>query len=340
MVALAQRVEAIPCAHDLEAAVRELRLIAEHKPRYNRRSRLPRAGAVGAADRGAVPAAVGGAAGPAGRRGVPRARSPTGGPPTPRWPPSTSRCRCASAPPGCRRACSGTACALAGMGRCGAPCTGAQSRRRVRLDRRGLPRRRRRATPAPWSPRCWPGWTGWPPRSGTRTPRCSATGSPSWSGRCAAGSGWSRWPPCPSSCSPGPTATAAGSCPWSAAGRLVAAGLRAARARRSAARWPACWPPPRPPTGPDGELAASVDETELVLRWMEKPGTRLVELTGTLACPAPGTGAYSAFLDPGRGRPRRARPVRRRAVAGHARAARAGRPRAGRPAGRPASIPA
>ncbi len=41
MVGLAQRVEAIPCAHDLEAAVRELRLIAEHKPRYNRRSRFP-----------------------------------------------------------------------------------------------------------------------------------------------------------------------------------------------------------------------------------------------------------------------------------------------------------
>jgi DNA polymerase-3 subunit epsilon len=51
------------------------------------------------------------------------------------------------------------------------------------------------------------------------------------------------------------------------------------------------------PAGPDDEAAASVDETELVLRWMEKPGTRLVELTGTLASPAPGTGAYSRFLD-------------------------------------------
>jgi DNA polymerase III subunit epsilon len=50
------------------------------------------------------------------------------------------------------------------------------------------------------------------------------------------------------------------------------------------------------PTGPDGELAASVDETELVLRWMEKPGTRLVELDGILACPAPGTGAFTGFL--------------------------------------------
>jgi DNA polymerase-3 subunit epsilon len=51
------------------------------------------------------------------------------------------------------------------------------------------------------------------------------------------------------------------------------------------------------PSGPDDEAAASVDETELVLRWMEKPGTRLVELTGTLASPAPGTGAYTTFLD-------------------------------------------
>jgi DNA polymerase III subunit epsilon len=41
MVALAERVDPIPCAHALEAAVRELRLIAVHKPRYNRRSKYP-----------------------------------------------------------------------------------------------------------------------------------------------------------------------------------------------------------------------------------------------------------------------------------------------------------
>ena len=90
------------------------------------------------------------------------------------------------------------------------------------------------------------------------------------------------------------------------------------------------------PTGPDGELAASVDETELILRWMEKPGTRLVELTGTLASPAPGTGAFNAFLarveagradrDPfadGRSLGTRARPERVTAGAG----ARLGSPR-------------
>ncbi|MBW9216595.1 DEDD exonuclease domain-containing protein [Mumia sp. zg.B53] len=41
MVALATRVEGITCATALEAQVRELRLIAHHKPPYNRRSRHP-----------------------------------------------------------------------------------------------------------------------------------------------------------------------------------------------------------------------------------------------------------------------------------------------------------
>jgi DNA polymerase III subunit epsilon len=41
MVGLAERVDAIACAHPLEAEVRELRLIAEHKPPYNRRSVFP-----------------------------------------------------------------------------------------------------------------------------------------------------------------------------------------------------------------------------------------------------------------------------------------------------------
>lgn len=41
MIGAAERVEAVPCAHALEAAVRELRLIAAHSPPYNRRSRNP-----------------------------------------------------------------------------------------------------------------------------------------------------------------------------------------------------------------------------------------------------------------------------------------------------------
>jgi DNA polymerase-3 subunit epsilon len=41
MVRLAARVRPVPCPTALEAEVRELRLIAAHRPRYNRRSRFP-----------------------------------------------------------------------------------------------------------------------------------------------------------------------------------------------------------------------------------------------------------------------------------------------------------
>lgn len=41
MITAAERVEAIECAHSLEAEVRELRIIAAQKPPYNRRSKYP-----------------------------------------------------------------------------------------------------------------------------------------------------------------------------------------------------------------------------------------------------------------------------------------------------------
>ena len=55
---IAESVSPIVCATTLEAEVRELRLIAEHKPRYNRRSRNPEKAPVGQAHRRAVPPAV------------------------------------------------------------------------------------------------------------------------------------------------------------------------------------------------------------------------------------------------------------------------------------------
>src|SRR3712207_4328445 len=78
-------------------------------------------------------------------------------------------------------------------------------------------------------------------------------------------------------------------------GRLVSAGVtpRGASVRATLA---GLLSTAETPLGPDGEIAASVDETELVLRWMEKPGTRLRQLDGTLASPAPGTGPFSRFL--------------------------------------------
>jgi DNA polymerase-3 subunit epsilon len=44
MIGIAERITPIVCATGLEAEVRELRLIAEHKPRYNRRSKFPERG--------------------------------------------------------------------------------------------------------------------------------------------------------------------------------------------------------------------------------------------------------------------------------------------------------
>ena len=41
MLAAAEKVDAVECAHGLEAEVRELRLIAAHAPPYNRRSKFP-----------------------------------------------------------------------------------------------------------------------------------------------------------------------------------------------------------------------------------------------------------------------------------------------------------
>ena len=41
MVGISERVDHVECAHPLEAEVRELRLLAAHQPRYNRRSKFP-----------------------------------------------------------------------------------------------------------------------------------------------------------------------------------------------------------------------------------------------------------------------------------------------------------
>ena len=73
MVGIAERVDAIACAHPLEAEVRELRLIAEHKPRYNRRSRFPERAQLAEADRASpIPRLSVGTPGRRRRRDLPR----------------------------------------------------------------------------------------------------------------------------------------------------------------------------------------------------------------------------------------------------------------------------
>ncbi|WP_206340306.1 DEDD exonuclease domain-containing protein [Blastococcus litoris] len=294
MVALSQRVDAIPCAHDLEAAVRELRLIAEHKPRYNRRSRFPeralwvrlteepfprlsvvRRVRPGAGvflgpfpDRRAADAAVA-----AVHEALPLRQCTTRI--SPRVPTS--------------------ACVLFGMGRCGAPCTGAQSVEEyasiasvfraavdhdpadlvapllARVER--LAGEERYEDAAVLRDR-----VAVLVRAVRRRQRLESLAAvPELVLARADGSGG-----------------------WHLSvvrrGRLVAAG-GAPQGTSVRGTLPGLLASAETLLGPEEELAATVDETELIMRWMEKPGTRLVELTGTLACPAPGTGGFSSFLE-------------------------------------------
>ena len=52
-------------------------------------------------------------------------------------------------------------------------------------------------------------------------------------------------------------------------------------------------PPPRP-----GHPAALTEETEILLRWLESPGVRIVELDGTWTCPVGGAGLIRSRLEP------------------------------------------
>jgi DNA polymerase III subunit epsilon len=293
MVALTQRIETIPCAHDLEAAVRELRLIAQHKPRYNRRSRFPeRALWVRLTEEPFPRLSV-----------VRRVRPGAGvflGPFPDRRAADAAVAAVHDAIP--LRQCTsrlslkvlGAACALAGMGRCGAPCTGAQSPEEyaaiadvfgaavagdphplitpllARVDR--LAAEERYEDAAVLRDR-----VAGLVRAVRRRQRLESLAA------------------VPELVLARPDGAGGWQLSVVRRGRLVAAGC-APRGISVRATLAGLLTTAETPLGPDGELAATVDETELVMRWMEKPGTRLVELSGTLACPAPGTGAFSAFL--------------------------------------------
>jgi DNA polymerase-3 subunit epsilon len=124
MVGLAEQVDPIVCAHALEAQVRELRLIAAHKPRYNRRSKFPERAVWLKLTREAFPrlSVV---------HDVREEVSAYLGPLRSRRQAETVRDAIHDAVP--LRQCSDRlslrravrrACALAGIGRCGAPCEG------------------------------------------------------------------------------------------------------------------------------------------------------------------------------------------------------------------------
>jgi DNA polymerase-3 subunit epsilon len=127
MIGLAERVDPIECAHALKAQVRELRLIAAYKPRYNRRSKFPERAMWLKLTVEAFP-----------RLSIVRDVHDDGaaylGPLRSRRQAETIRDAIHDAVP--LRQCSDrlslrrvvrAACALAGIGRCGAPCEGGES---------------------------------------------------------------------------------------------------------------------------------------------------------------------------------------------------------------------
>ena len=52
-----------------------------------------------------------------------------------------------------------------------------------------------------------------------------------------------------------------------------------------------------PPSTPE-RPSALTEETETLLRWLEAPGVRIVELDGTWTCPVGGAGSVRSELEP------------------------------------------
>ncbi len=306
MVRLAESVTPIVCATTLEAEVRELRLIAEHKPRYNRRSKFPERATwvkltVEAFPRLSIVREVRGDGaryiGPFGSRGSAEA--------------AVAAVHEVIPLRQCVQRLSPTrpvgSCVLADMGRCGAPCTGAQSVQEYAAvvqdavhalagDSRGVV-------------------TALRSRMGTLADQERFEDAGTLRDRMLAlVRGMARAQRiAPLAASPeiiaARPATSGG---WEVVvvrhGRLAASTISPRGADpmpyidavRDSAEvvLPAHWPAP----------AATPEETEKILRWLESPGVRIVDLDGEWTCPVGGAGGARAELEP--------QAVARHAVAG------------------------
>ncbi|CAN5814138.1 DEDD exonuclease domain-containing protein [soil metagenome] len=296
MVGIAESLTPIVCLTRLEAQVRELRLIAEHKPRYNRRSRHPEKAVwvkltVEPFPRLSIVRQIldDGAryAGPFGSR---RAAEQAVIAVHEVVPLRQCTQRLSLRP-------AGSACVLAEMGRCGAPCVGRQdtatyaaiadraaevlvgdSREalvalRARLDR--LSEQERFEDALTLRDRMLA-----LVRAAARSQRLAplAATSELVAARRRDDGGWEvvcvRYGRLA-----GTTVTPRGADPMPAIGALCASAEVVQR--------------------PDGPApAAYPEETELVLRWLESPGTRLVQLDGSWTCPVGGAGAARVDLEP------------------------------------------
>ena len=296
MVRLAESVTPTVCATTLEAEVRELRLIAEHKPRYNRRSKSPERATwvkltVEAFPRLSIVREVRGDGaryiGPFGSRGSAEAAVAAVHEVIP-----LRQCvqRLSPARPV-------GSCVLADMGRCGAPCTGAQSVQEYAAvvqdavhalagDSRGVVTALRTRMGSLADQERFED-------AGTLRDRLLALVRGIARAQRIA----------PLAASPeiiaARPATSGG---WEIVvvrhGRLAASTISPRGADpmpyvdavRDSAEvvLPAHWPAP----------AATPEETEKILRWLESPGVRIVDLDGEWTCPVGGAGGARAELEP------------------------------------------
>lgn len=296
MVGLAESITPIVCATRLEAQVRELRLIAEHKPRYNRRSRHPEKAlwvklTVEPFPRLSIVRQVkdDGAryAGPFGSRRQAEAAVTAVHEVVPLRQ-CTGRL---STRPGTK------ACVLAELGRCGAPCIGGQdvtdyaavaeragrvlvgdgSEVLAALQERmaGLSRDERFEEAARLRDRMLA-----LVRAAARSQRLAplAETAELVAARRAAAGGWEvvcvRYGRLA-----GTTVSPPGADPMPHIDGLLATAEVV-----------------QAPHGP--APAAHPEETEQILRWLEQPGTRLIELRGRWTCPVGGAGRARADLEP------------------------------------------
>ncbi|MGI8760668.1 MAG: DEDD exonuclease domain-containing protein [Jatrophihabitantaceae bacterium] len=290
MVGLADRVEPIICAHVLEAQVRELRLIAAHKPRYNRRSKYPERALWLRLTNEAFP-----------RLSIVRAPPADGaclGPLRSQRQAEVVRDAIHDAVP--LRRCSDrlsvrravrAACALAGIGRCAAPCEGG-------------------ATPADYAvlvDLVAAAWTGdvrplveplqrkltelstaqrYEQAADIRDRIATVVRACARMQRIRA-----------ISCIEQVVSARSDGCGgWEISvirrGRLAAAGVTA----RGAAPWPVIDALLATADVVDAEHPTLSEETECILRWLEEPGTRLVDSSAPWLLPARGAGGMVAWL--------------------------------------------
>lgn len=299
MVRLATEITPIVCATTLEAQVRELRLIAAHKPRYNRRSRHPeRAWWLKLTDetfpRLSIVRSVGADdlayAGPFGTRGSAEEAMAALHDAVP-----LRQCLTRLSP---RRPTS--ACALADMGRCSAPCTGevpvedyavtvAEAAAVLVGDSRAAVAALRERMAALSSQERFEEAGALRDRladlvrAASRSQRATPLASTAElvAARRTARGGWDL------------VCVRHGRLAGSSHSPVGADPMPYVAALRASAEVVA------PPTGPG--TSALPEETELVLRWLEAEGTRLVDIDGEWTCPVGGAAAAHRELAPALG---------------------------------------